>query len=184
MIGATGALLDAARLVRSEIVATRDGIVARSGTSKLLQVVVRPRLTMDASPTGDALRVGGGAAAARVEMRHVTLTGFPTRVRLDGRAASATLQAANATFADLDGVDLLLQGQPARAKLRTVNRAPGRTSFSDGSRAGYITEADPVDLATDLTPDGKLAPSSPLIDRGTREGILKGDRRRQDRHRR
>jgi len=175
LVGATGALLDGARLVRSEVVATVDGIAAPTATSKLLQVIVRPRATLEAPPTGDALRVGGQGAVARAELRHVTLTGYPTRVRLDGRGAKASLQAANATFADETGVDLQMHGQPARAKLRTVNRAPGRTAFSDGSRAGYISDTDPVDLLTGLTPDAKLSPSSPLVDRGTRAGIFKGD---------
>lgn len=174
LTGATGALLDAARLVRTEVVSTGDGIVARLGTSQLLQVVVRPRSIMDNPPTGDALRVGGGGGAARAELRHVTLTGFPTRLRLDGRAAQATLQAVNATFADATGTDLRLQGQPARAKLRTVNRAPTRTSLTDGAQAGNLSDTDPVDLVPDLTPDGNLSPSSPLVDRGTPGGIFAG----------
>jgi glucose/arabinose dehydrogenase len=178
LVGATGAVLDGGRLVRTRVVATVDGIVAQAGTSRLLQVAVLPRSPDPqggVATTGDALRVGGGAAAARVEMRHVTLTGFPTRLRLDGRAGSATLQAADATLADTGGTDLQLQGAGAAARLRTVNRSPARTAFTDGGAAGRLTDTDPVDLVPDLTPDGNLLPSSALIDRGTPAGVLKGD---------
>lgn len=173
-VGATGALLDAGRLVRTDVTATVDGVVVRLGTSQLLQVAVRARTTSGNPPTGEALRVGGGAGAARGELRHVTLTGFPTRVRLDGRPARAGLQAANSTFAGVGGTDLLVQSRGASAKLRTVNRSPSRTSFTNGAGVGSVMDTDPVDLAPDLTPEGNLAPSSPLIDRGTREGILNG----------
>src|SRR5438034_1037307 len=49
LVGATGARLDAARLVRTRVVGTMDGIVARLGTSQLLQVAVLPR---DQTPQG------------------------------------------------------------------------------------------------------------------------------------
>jgi glucose/arabinose dehydrogenase len=178
LVGQTGARLDAARLARTEVVSTQDGIVARLGTSQLLQVVVRPRDQVPQGgvpPTGDALRVGGAGGDARAELRHVTLTGFPVRLRLDGRTAKATLQAANATLADAGGTDLQLQGSGAAARLRTVNRAPARTAFTDGAVAGHLMDTDPVDLVPDLTPDGNLSPSSPLVDRGTPAGLLSGD---------
>jgi glucose/arabinose dehydrogenase len=178
LIAATGARLDAARLARTEVVATVDGIVARLGTSRLLQVVVRPRDQIPQGgvpPTGDAMRVGDGAGAARAEMRQVTLTGFPVRLRLDGRTASATVQAANATLAGPDGTDLELQGTGAGARLRTVNRSPARTVFTDGATAARIMDTDPVDLVPGLTPDGNLSPGSPLVDRGTPAGLLQGD---------
>jgi glucose/arabinose dehydrogenase len=177
LVGATGARLDAARLARTEVVSTMDGVVARVGTSQLLQVVVRPRDQVPqggAPPTGDALRVGGAGGEARAELRHVTLTGFPARLRLDGRTAKATTQAANVTLAGPDGTDLWLQGTGAAARLRTVNRAPARTTFTDGAGPGRLMDTDPVDLAPDLTPDGNLAPSSPLVDRGTPAGLLNG----------
>ena len=66
LIGETGARLDdGARFVRTSVVATVDGIVARLGTSQLLQVVVRARTTLDVPPVGDALRVGGAGGFAR-----------------------------------------------------------------------------------------------------------------------
>jgi glucose/arabinose dehydrogenase len=172
LIGATGARLDGARLVRTEIVSTLDGVVARSGTSALLQVIVRPRSTAGAPPTGDALRVGGGSSIARAELRHVTLTGFPTRLRVDSRIRLATLQAVNATLAGADGTDLQLRGAAARAKLRTVNLAPARTLLTEGARVGNLAVTDPVDLLPELTPDGELSPTSALIDRGTPEGLF------------
>jgi glucose/arabinose dehydrogenase len=178
LVGQTGAHLNGARLVRTTAVGTMDGLVADQDTSELLQVAVLPRTqdtTGDIPPTGDALRVGGGGVAARVEMRHVTVTGFPTRLRLDGRTASATLQAVNATLADTGGTDLQLQGAAAGAKLRTVNRSPSRTTFTDGAGAGQLKDTDPVDLVPDLTPDGNLFPSSALIDRGTPAGLFNGD---------
>ena len=178
LVGATGARLDDdARLVRTSVVATVDGVVVELGTSRLLQVVVRPRTTgqLELPPTGDALRVDGAGGPARAELRHVTLTGYTARVRLDGRTADATLQAVNATFADAAGTDLTLQGPKTAARLRTVNRAPARTTFTDGAAAGTLRDTDPVDVDPALTPDGNLFPSSPLIDRGTREGLLTGD---------
>ena len=178
LVGATGARLDAARLVRTRVVSTMDGIVAQLGTSQLLQVAVLPRDQIPQGgvpPTGDGLRVGGAGGDARAELRHVTLTGFPTRLRLDGRTNGATLQAANATLAGPDGTDLHLQGSRAAARLRTVNRSPARTLLTDGAAAGSLRDTDPVDLVPDLTPDGNLFPSSPLVDRGTPAGLLNGD---------
>jgi hypothetical protein len=62
LVGATGALLDGARLVRSRVVSTVNGIVARLGTSQLLQVAVLPR---------DQIPQGGGDRAA-TSYREVT----------------------------------------------------------------------------------------------------------------
>ncbi len=174
LIGASGAVLDGARLVRTEVVATLNGVVARLGTSQLLDVVVRARTTAGNPPTGDALKIGG-SGVARAELRHVTLTGYPTRVRVDARGAAATLAAANSSFAESTGTDLQLHALGARAKLRTVNRAPARTAFSDGAKAGNVADTDPVDLNPGLTPDARLLPSSLLVDRGTPAGILAGD---------
>jgi glucose/arabinose dehydrogenase len=178
LVGATGARLDGARLVRSRVVSTVDGIVAQLATSQLLQVAVLPRDQIPQGgvpPTGDALRVGGAGGDARAELRHVSLTGFPVRLRLDGRTAKATLQATNATLAGEGGTDLQLQGSGAAARLRTVNRAPARTTFTDGAAAGALRDTDPVDLVPEPTPDGNLSPSSPLVDRGTPVGLLNGD---------
>ena len=176
LIGETGARLDdGARFVRTSVVATVDGIVARLGTSQLLQVVVRARTTLDVPPVGDALRVGGAGGFARAELRHVTLTGYATRARLDGRTARASMQAVNATFAGAAGTDLQLRGSNAGARIRTVNRSPARTLFSDGAAAGSLQDTDPVNVDPALTPDANLSPTSPLIDRGTRDGLLAGN---------
>jgi glucose/arabinose dehydrogenase len=178
LVGATGARLTGARLVRTAARGTVDGVVVRVGASQLLQVFVGPRdqvLQGGVPPTGDAMRVDGAAGDARAELRHVTLTGFPTRLRLDGRNAKATVQAANATLADADGTDLALQGAGAAARLRTVNRSPARTTVTDGAAAGNLRDTDPVDLVPELTPDGNLSPSSPLVNRGTPAGLFNGD---------
>src|SRR5581483_10674666 len=169
LVGMTGARLDAAQLVRTEVVATRDGLVAWRGSSRVLEVVVRPR-----TATGEALRVGGEGAVATAALRGVTLIGYPMGVHIDGRAAAATLQAANATFAAPSGTDLELQGPLARAQLHTVDESPGRTVFADGAQSSQLGVVDPLDVAAGTTPDGNLAPGSPLIDRGTLKGALSG----------
>jgi glucose/arabinose dehydrogenase len=180
LVAATGAVLDAGRLVRTEVLATVEGIHARLGTSSLLHVIVRARPTSGNPPTGAALRVGGAGRVAGADLWHGTLTdlpvsgaqalGFPVRLRIDGRAAAAALRSANTTLAAAGGTDLQLLGGGARATLRTVNRSPVRTSLTDGAVAGQLSDTDPVDLVPGLTPDGNLSPSSPLIDRGTRQG--------------
>ena len=171
LIGATGARLNGGRLVRTVVVGTTDGIVAQLGSIRLLQVIVRSRTTNDLPPTGDALRVAG----ASVAMRHVTLTGFPTRTRVDARTSPADLTSANATFADETGTDLHMQGATAKVQLRTSNAAPPRTLLTDGAVAGKLTIIDPVDLVPEITPNGHLLPTSPLIDRGTRDGTIRSD---------
>ena len=88
------------------------------------------------------------------------------------------MQAANSIFAADGGAgtDLRMRGQGSRARLRTVDRAPARTTFSDGAKPGNLgNDTDPVNLAPGLTPDANLSPSSPLIDIGSAGGILSGD---------
>jgi glucose/arabinose dehydrogenase len=171
--GMTGARLTNTRIVRCQIVATQDGVMANIGTSQLLSTVVRT-----GTGTGSGIRVAADGVAATVELRHVTVVGFPTRVYVHGNGFQGSLRATNSTFAtntSTPGTDLLMEGSGAVAKLRAVNLSADRTAFANGATSAQVSQSDLLDLAPRLTPEGRLDAASPLINRGVKGGVLDTD---------
>jgi len=165
----TGAQMDAGRIVRSVLAATGDGVWARRGTTDLLNDIVR-----GARSNGIGLEVGNDGFDAALRIRHVSVINFPTQVHLYGGANQATLQAADSVLLGA-ATDLVLDGPLATADLTTTDLSVAQTSFVNGAQASQLTKTDPLSVEPRLTSEGRLEPSSGLIDRGTAGGVLAGD---------
>src|SRR5262249_24434575 len=106
--------------------------------------------------------------------RHVTVMSFPTQVYLYGGTNQAVLQAADSTILG-NTTDLVLDGSLATASLTTTNLSAPHTSFVNGAQASQLTQTDPFSVEPRLSKEGRLEPSSSLMDRGTAGGVLAGD---------
>jgi hypothetical protein len=158
------------RIVRTQIVATAVGMNSAGYDVDLIGCIVRS----SGGTTG--IVVDGGNVIpmnSLVRLRHVTITGFTTRVSVTSGMGDADLEAANSTFAGASGVDLSMSGSSASATLDATNVSQTRTTLAPGTPAPSKT--NPIDVPPGLTADGHLAANSQLIDRGTTGGFLSGD---------
>ena len=165
--GATGVAGTSPRLVRCVVVGTNRGLDFGGGVPDIFDSIVRSGST---TPVGTGISVLG-VGATRLRLRHVTVSGFETRVSAFDYIGQATVQAVNSTFAGSSGTDLSVSGANASAELTTTNVSAARTIIG----GAQVTKTDPLDVPPGLTADGHLAPGSALIDRGTAGGPLAGD---------
>ncbi len=165
----TGAQMKAGRIVRTVIAATGNGVWVQSGTTGLLDDIVR-----GAASNGIGLQLGNDGFDTALRIRHVSVINFPTQVYLYGDANRAKFQAADSTILGVT-TDLVLDGPLATASLTTTNLSAPHTSFLNGAQASQLTQTDPLSVEPRLSKEGRLEPSSSLIDRGTTGGVLAGD---------
>jgi hypothetical protein len=162
------------RLVRTTVSATQNAVWSRDGTApetrvELLDCIVRG----SGAPGSHGIRLDSTSGSIVARLRHVTVTGFETRVSMGFSPGTAALEAANSTLAGDGGTDLQMGHTSQSANLTATNFSPARTALSGG--AAMPATVQPIDVPPGLTADGHLAPGSPLIDRGASGGALAND---------